>query len=76
MNQVMQMMMNQLKAKNPQLFQMVEQARTNQSNPMELFKQVTSKYSPEQMTKFYNQAEQMGFSKDLINQVKNGINTK
>ena len=55
---------------------MVEQARTNQSNPMEMFKQITSKYSPEQMTTFYNQAEKMGFSKDLINQVKNGINTK
>lgn len=61
--------------RNPQLFQMVEQAKQNQNNPMELFKQVTSKYTPEQMNSFYTQAEQMGFSKDLINQVKNGINT-
>lgn len=61
--------------KNPQTFQLVEQARKNKNNPMELFKQITSKYTPEQMTNFYNQAEQMGFSKDLINEVKNGINT-
>lgn len=61
--------------RNPQLFQMVEQAKQNQNNPMELFKQVTSKYTPEQMNSFYAQAEQMGFSKDLINQVKEGINT-
>lgn len=58
------------------MFQLVEQARVNQNNPMELFKQVTSKYTPEQMTNFYSQAEKMGFSKDLINQVKEGINAK
>lgn len=55
---------------------MVEQARQNQNNPMELFKQITSNYSDEQMNNFYKQAEQMGFSEELINQVKNGINTK
>lgn len=58
------------------MFQMVEQARQNQNNPMELFKQVTNKYTPEQMNSFYSRAEQMGFSKDLINQVKEGINAK
>ena len=58
------------------MFQMVEQARQNQNNPMEMFKQVTNKYSPEQMNNFYQQAEKIGFSPDLINQVKNGINTK
>ena len=41
-----------------------------------MFKQITSKYSPEQMDSFYKQAKNMGFSDDLINQVKNGINTK
>lgn len=65
-----------MKAKNPQMFQIVEQARQNQNNPMELFKQITSNYSDEQMNNFYKQAEQMGFSEELINQVKNGINTK
>ena len=55
---------------------MVEQARQNQNNPMEMFKQITSKYSPEQMNNFYSQAEKMGFSSDFINQVKNGINTQ
>ena len=58
------------------MFQLIEQARQNQSNPIELFKQITNKYSDEQMTNFYSQAEQMGFNKDLINQLKEGINTK
>ena len=58
------------------MFQLVEQARANQNNPMELFKQITNGYSDDQMNNFYKQAEQMGFSKDLINQVKEGINAK
>ena len=76
MNQAIQIMMNQLKARNPQIFQMIEQARINQNNPIEVFKQVTSKYSTEQMDSFYKQAKNMGFSDELINEVKNGINTK
>lgn len=62
--------------RNPKLFQMVEQARQNQNNPMELFKQITSNYSDEQMNSFYSQAEKMGFSKELIDKVKVGINAK
>ena len=57
------------------MFQMVEQAQRNKSNPIEMFKQITSKYSPQQMNSFYSQVERLGFSPDLINQVK-GINTK
>ena len=70
----MQMMLNQLKAKSPQVYQMVEQARQNQNNPMEMLKQITNNYTPEQLNNFYSQAEKMGFSTDLINQVKDGIN--
>ena len=73
-NQVMMILMNQLKAKNPQMFQMVEQARQNQNNPVEIFKQVTRNYTPQQMDNFFNQAKNMGFSDDLINQIK-GINS-
>ena len=57
------------------MFQMVEQARQNQSNPIDLFKQITNKNTPEQMDQFYKRVEQMGFSPDVINQLK-GINTK
>ena len=58
------------------MFQMVEQAQKNQNNPMEMIKQITSKYSPEQMNNFYNQVEKLGFSPDVINQIKTGINSK
>ncbi len=56
--------------KNPQMFQMVEQAKQNQSNPVDLFKQITNKKSPEQMEAFYKRVEQMGFSPDIINKLK------
>lgn len=62
--------------KNPQVYQMINQAKENQNNPMELFKSITSNYSSEQMENFYSQAKRMGFSDELINEVKEGINTK
>ena len=52
------------------MLKMVEQARQNQSSPIDLFKQITNKRSPEQMNAFYKQIEQMGFSPDVINQLK------
>ena len=65
-----------MKIKNPQMFQRIEQLRQNQSNPIEIFKQVTNGYSNDQMNNFYNQARNMGFSDDLINQLKNGVDTQ
>ena len=59
-----------MKARNPQLVQMVEQAQKNQNNPVEVFKQITKEKTPEQMEGFYKQIEQMGFSPDVINKLK------
>lgn len=52
------------------MYQMVNQARQNQNNPMEMFKQITKDYTPEQMNSFYNQAEKMGVPLEVIEQVK------
>ena len=73
--QIMNLLMTQLKMRNPQMFQMLEKAQQNKSNPMELFKQVTSKYTPEQMNNLINVAKQYGVPDDIINQI-NGINAK
>lgn len=56
--------------KNPQMFQLVNQAQKNQSNPIDIFKQITGNYSPEQLDAFYKRAEQMGISPDILNQFK------
>ena len=63
-----------MKIRNPQMYQMIEQARKNNGSPIELFKQVTGKYSPEQITSLFQKAKEMGVPEEYINQVKNGIN--
>jgi hypothetical protein len=55
---------------------MFEQAKQNQSNPMGLIQQITSNFTPQQSEQFFQQARQMGFSEEILNQVQNGINTK
>lgn len=69
-NPMTMMLMNQLKVKNPQMFQFVEQAIQNKNNPMDMFKQITNGRTPEQMDAFYKRAEQMGFPTELINQIR------
>jgi len=58
------------------MYQFLEQARKNNGNPLEMFKQVTSKYKPEQLDILFDRAKQMGIPEEYINQVKNGINAK
>lgn len=59
-----------MKAKNPQMLQMIQQAQKNNGNPVDLFKQITNGRSEEQMNQFYKQVEQMGFSPEIINKLK------
>ena len=69
--------MNQLKIKSPQMFQVVEQARNNNGNPMDMFKQITSNYTPEQMNNLFSRAKQFGVPEETLKQLQNnGINTK
>ena len=58
------------------MFQMIEQARKNNGNPVDLFKQVTNKYTPEQLDNLFSKAKQMGVPDEYINQIKDGINAK
>ena len=67
--------MNQLKSKNPQMFQRVEKLRNSNGNPITLLQEVTKDYTPEQLDNFYNNAKKFGIPEDVINQAK-GINTK
>ena len=62
--------MSQLKARNPQMFNLLNQAQKNQRNPQEMFKEITKGYKPEQMEKIFNQAKQFGIGDDVINKLK------
>ena len=52
------------------MFQFLEQAQKNQSNPQELFKEVTKNYKPEQMEQIFNKARQFGIGDDVIDKLK------
>lgn len=52
------------------MFQFLNQAQKNKSNPQEIFKEVTKNYKPEQMESIFNQARQFGIGDDIINKLK------
>ena len=52
------------------MFQMLEQAQKNKSNPEELFKEITKDYKPEQMNMIFERAKQFGIGDDVINKLK------
>ena len=51
------------------MYQQINYLRQSNGDPMELLKQTTKNYTPEQMNNFINQARQMGFDENLLNQV-------
>ena len=67
------MLANQLKAKNPQMFNFVEQAIQNKNNPMEIMKNITKNYTPEQIDVLIEKASKMGIPEEVLEQVKQGI---
>ena len=69
-DEMMNLLMNQLRARNPQMFNMIDQARKNNNNPEELFKEITKNYKPEQMEQIFNKAKQFGIGDDIINKLK------
>ena len=52
------------------MFKFVEQAQKNQSNPQEIFKQLTNNYTPEQKQALFERAKQFGIGDDVINKLK------
>lgn len=55
------------------MFQVVEQAQKNQNNPLELLKQVTKNYTPEQINGLFEKAKQFGVSDDMIKKTQEEI---
>ena len=60
--------------KNPQAFKQYQEIRKSNGNPQELLKQITSGYSPEQLEKFKEFANNMGITNEQLNQYD--INSK
>ena len=53
------------------MYQMLSQGIQNNVNPIELFNQVTTGYSQEQLDNLFNKAKSMGFPTEVLEQVQN-----
>jgi hypothetical protein len=53
------------------MFQFLQQASRGQSNPMDLLKQITGNYSPQQLQNFYITAQRMGFPNEVLTEIQN-----
>lgn len=60
------MLMNQMKAKNPQMYQQIETMMNNKENPQELLKQITGNYTPEQKEQFKNYLKGFGITDEQL----------
>lgn len=60
--------------KNPQLFQQYENLKRNNGNPQEFLKNITGKYTPEQMKQFQSFVNKFGITNEQLNYY--GINAK
>ena len=74
-NPILTVFLNQVRNSNPQAFQMFEQMRNGNGNPIDIIRQITSKFSPEQMNGLLSQAKSMGVPEEALNKIQNGINS-
>ena len=52
------------------MFNFLNQAQKNKSNPEEIFKEITKNYNQEQIENIFNKARQFGIGDDVINKLK------
>lgn len=67
---ILQMLMNQLRMRNPQVAKMIEQAQKDKNNPIEIFRQITNNYTPQQLEILFDRAKQFGINEQQINEIK------
>ena len=68
---MLQMLMSQLQARNPQMVQMINQARSSGTNPQDFLKQVMQNSSSSDVQNVLLQAQQMGVPESVLKEVQN-----
>lgn len=63
--------MGQLQAKNPQGYQMINQAMNSGGNPQAMLQQMLGGVSPSQKQQILNQAKSMGIPNDVLTKIQN-----
>ena len=62
---------NQLKMKNPQVFQKYQSLKQNQNNPQEILNKMFGNYTPEQVKSFKQFANGFGITNEQLSQFIN-----
>ena len=60
-----------LQNKNPQMFQIINQARNNGMDPQNMLKQMMGNVNPQQMQNIMQQAKEMGCPDSILKQMQN-----
>ena len=68
---IIQTLMNQMKLKLPQNFQIAQNLMQNNGNPQVLVKQIMGNVSPEQKQNLLNQMKQYGCPNNILSQLQN-----
>lgn len=63
---LMNLLQNQLKAKNPQMLKQFQNLQKNQNDPKKIIADLTSKYTPEQINSFIQFANGYGISSEQL----------
>lgn len=71
MNFIVQSLMNQLKQRNPNGFQFLDQAMKNGGNPQALVQQIMGSATPEQRQNIITQAKNYGVPDNYLAQIQN-----
>ena len=74
MQLLMNQLQNQMKIRNPQMFQQFQNLTKNQNNPQEVLNNMIGKYTPEQMQQFRQFVNGFGISNDQLDNL--GIKAK
>ena len=70
-NMITQMLMNQLRVKNPQGYQTVQNLIQNNGDPQAFLHQIMQKATPEQKQQLFKQAKNYGVPNDFLAQIQN-----
>ena len=71
MTPVMQMLMNQLQAKNPKGHQAIQSLMQNNGNPQAILQQMMGNATPEQRQNLLSQAQNYGVPNEILSKIQN-----
>lgn len=70
-NPMIEMLFNQLRMQNPQMYQQLNNLKNNGANPQALIQQMMAQTNPQQIQRILGQAKMLGVPDDVLAQIQN-----